>query len=66
MVSTIVSVIIYGLYSWGVVSPDDYVISDTINIFCSTITQAMICYIIWNIDNIKPPVVRGISEHDEI
>ena len=66
MVSTIGSVIIFGLYTWKGISVDDYYISDALNIICSTLTQAMICYIFWNIDNIPAQVVRGLSEHDEV
>ena len=40
--------------------------ADNINIFCSSIVQAMICYIFLNIDSIKPPVIRDNSEHDEV
>ena len=40
--------------------------ADIFNITCSSVTQAMICYIFWNIDNIQPPVVRGQSIHDEV
>ena len=40
--------------------------ADIFNITCSSVTQAMICYIFWNIDKIQPPVVRGQSIHDEV
>ena len=66
MISTSVSVIASGLYSWDLIQYEKYCMADTFNIICSTVTQAMICYIFLNIDSIQPPVGRGVSEHDEV
>ena len=66
MISTFVSVLASGLYSWDLIQYEKYCMADTFNIFCSTVTQAMICYIFLNIDSIQPPVVRGVSEFDEV
>ena len=66
MLSTIFSVVVFGLFAVKAVSIDVYYISDILNTICATINQAMICYICWNIDNIPARVVRGDSEHDEV
>ena len=67
MNSSLVTIVFFGLYSLEVPKAADYyLVGDTFCIICSCITQAMICYILWNIDNIKPEFVRGNSEHDEV
>ena len=52
MLSTFVSVVGFGLYSWRLIALKYYLMSDIFNIVCSAITQAMICYIFWNMENI--------------
>ena len=52
MLSTFVSVVGFGLYSWGLIAIKYYLMSDIFNIVCSVLTQAMICYIFWNMENI--------------
>ena len=68
MISTLIFVIIYLIAAYsGIHYKYDYIsMADNINIFCSSIVQAMICYIFLNIDSIKPPVIRDNSEHDEV
>ena len=58
ILTTIFSVIAVGLNSYGLVSWDDYLMTDCLAIFCSSITQAMICYIFWNMENIQEPVTE--------
>ena len=66
MLSTIVSVVFYGFYAYDVVPYGYYALADTLSIICSSLTQAMICYLFWNIDNIQPLGVRGLPEYDEV
>ena len=56
MFSTIVTVIAFGLNAWGYISYEIYLMTDIFNIICSSFTQAMMCYIFWNMENIQEPV----------
>ena len=56
---TIISVIAVGLNSYGLVSWDFYLMTDFLTILCSSVTQAMICYIFWNLENIQEPVTEA-------
>jgi hypothetical protein len=53
MLSSLVSVVMLVLDAWYDVPYGYYLASDILNIICSSLTQAMICYIFWNVDNIK-------------
>ena len=70
MFSTVVSGVFFVLYSWKVLpsfaSVTYYLAADIFNNICSCITQAMICFVFWNIDNIETQVVRVSSERDKI
>ena len=70
MLSTTVYVVFFCLYSLEVfpieVGVAYYLAADTFCNICSCITQAMVCYILWNIDEIEPEVIRGNSEHDQV
>ena len=52
MLSTIVSVVALGLSAWGIISYEIYWATKIFTIFCSSITQALMCYIFCNIGSI--------------
>ena len=74
MLSNIVSVTVLGLYSWGHIPEGYYLASDIFTVVCSALTQEMMCYIFWNMENIKEPVeeindevhVEEVDQNDDL
>ena len=63
MVSTIVFIAALGLFSLSSDLLDYYFMADIFNIVGSSATQALICYIFWNIENIRE---GGIETRDDV
>jgi hypothetical protein len=62
MLSTIITILFLGLGESEVLQSKYYHMADTFTAVCSSLTQAIICYIFWNIENLQEPFVLDEEE----